>query len=407
MQHSRALTAWLLASLFAIALPRMTLALTIPGADGSDGVFAPDADVEVDLSLAPTAAWDSPGNGNGVYDPDKWAVVFKYRSVQIPAGVTVTFKNHPSGAPVVWLVSSDVNIAGILSLNGQNYVGLRVHAAPGPGGFAGGVANQSAFAVEGGGLGIGGGLASFEGGSHATSGQGNPSPTYGNPRILPLVGGSGGGGEENGGGGGGGAILVAAGGTLTVDGLIKAAGGNGRNDCCYHRAGSGAGGAVRLVADALAGAGRIYALGGLTRFGGEGRIRLEAVQTSATWDLQPVTTLMTPDNPVLLWPPDDAPTVRLVSIGGHLFPADPGARLDPGREDITMDLAEAQQIVLETANVDPAASVQVRVTPEHGAPLFIDAVFQSGNRTLATWTATADLPDGYLMVQAHAVNPAP
>jgi hypothetical protein len=59
--------------------------LTIPGADGSDGTFAPTANVTVDLSLAPTAGWDSIGSGNGVYDPDKWAVVFKYASVSIPS----------------------------------------------------------------------------------------------------------------------------------------------------------------------------------------------------------------------------------------------------------------------------------------------------------------------------------
>ncbi|MBK8093158.1 MAG: hypothetical protein IPK32_14525 [Verrucomicrobiaceae bacterium] len=93
--------------------------LTIPS-DGSDGAFAPAANVEIDLGLATTALWNTPGSGNGVYDAEKWAVVFKYSSVNIPAGVKVTFKNHPTYAPVVWLVQGNVTIAGELSLKGKD-----------------------------------------------------------------------------------------------------------------------------------------------------------------------------------------------------------------------------------------------------------------------------------------------
>lgn len=71
------------------------------GSDGSDGVFNPLASVQIDLSLAATATWDTPSPvpGQGVYDPVQWAVVFKYSSITIPNGVSVSFKNHPSGAP--------------------------------------------------------------------------------------------------------------------------------------------------------------------------------------------------------------------------------------------------------------------------------------------------------------------
>jgi len=97
--------------------------------DGSDGAFNPTANVEVDLSQAVTGApgvwgepWLQPGTGTGVYDADKWAVVFKYSSVNIPSGVTVTFKNHASRAPVVWLVQGNTTIAGTVNLDGQAYV---------------------------------------------------------------------------------------------------------------------------------------------------------------------------------------------------------------------------------------------------------------------------------------------
>ena len=83
--------------------------LTIPGADGSDGSLHVTEDTVIDLSLATggapgTDAWqqDNTANaGNGVYDPDKWAVVFKYTSVTVDADATLSFANHPTRAPVV------------------------------------------------------------------------------------------------------------------------------------------------------------------------------------------------------------------------------------------------------------------------------------------------------------------
>jgi hypothetical protein len=75
-----------------------------------------------------------------VYDPDKWAVVFKYTTIDI--SVNVYFSNHPSGAPVVWLASGDVTIEGQVNLDGEYgrpYFDFdRPFAESGPGGFGGG-----------------------------------------------------------------------------------------------------------------------------------------------------------------------------------------------------------------------------------------------------------------------------
>ena len=53
---------------------------------------------------------------------------------------TVTFKNHPTYVPVVWLVQGNVSIAGTLRLSGQNGTGNVVEALtppePPPGDFA-------------------------------------------------------------------------------------------------------------------------------------------------------------------------------------------------------------------------------------------------------------------------------
>ncbi len=159
----------LLATLSLSTCLRPALAqLTIPS-DGSDGVFAPTADTIVDLSQAVTGHWDDNNTANagkGIYDPDKWAIVFKYSSINIPGvrdtnsnvvGVAITFRNHPSRAPVVWLVRGDVTIDGLLNLNGESKFrgpDALQPGEPGPGGFRGGVEGPQGL---GAGLGPGGG----------------------------------------------------------------------------------------------------------------------------------------------------------------------------------------------------------------------------------------------------------
>ena len=107
----------------AACLPPAHAQLVIPS-DGSDGAFNPGlspTNVVIDLSQAVTGNWNannSANAGKGIYDASKWAIVFKYSSVNIPAGVTVSFKNHPTHAPVVWLVQGDVTVNGNVSLNG-------------------------------------------------------------------------------------------------------------------------------------------------------------------------------------------------------------------------------------------------------------------------------------------------
>lgn len=184
------------------------------GSDGSDGPFNPfNLETVIDLSLAVTAAWDTPSPfpGQGVYDPEKWAIVFKYTTINIPPGVTVSFLNHPSGAPVVWLTTGNVTMQGSVVLDGQDYLNgggqSFVYSIPGPGGFAGGAGLSGGLPASGG-FGPGGGAVGA-GGSY----------NYGNPNIIPLIGGSGGGGWGNftwTGGAGGGAILLASSGNITL-----------------------------------------------------------------------------------------------------------------------------------------------------------------------------------------------
>ncbi|MCP4250596.1 MAG: hypothetical protein GY778_26435, partial [bacterium] len=220
------------------------------GSDGSDGALSINTATVIDLSLADGTP------GNGTYDPALHAVVFNYTTIDIIGSLTVSFADHPSGAPVVWLASGDVTIisGAVLTLDGSagQPAGstLRVAASPGPGGFPGGFGGAVlATRFPSGGYGPGGpsidpagGDMGGSGGSYATTGTlGGGSvnvdlgPTYGNICLLPLIGGSGGAGgwdavtgECGGGGGaGGGAILIASSGTITMSATIRAGGGAG------------------------------------------------------------------------------------------------------------------------------------------------------------------------------------
>ena len=142
------------ASLLLLLAPALVSGMDV-GSDGTDGILSitGTGTTNIDLSLATTAIWTTPGTGSGVYDSTKWAVVFKYDSVYVATGKTVTFTNHPSGAPVVWLVLRGARIDGTVRLDGQGYRTNGAFAVGGPGGFRGGRSWLSAQSLGSAGLG--------------------------------------------------------------------------------------------------------------------------------------------------------------------------------------------------------------------------------------------------------------
>ena len=365
--------------------------LTIPS-DGSDGAFAPVANVEIDLGLATTALWTAPGSGNGVYDPEKWAVVFKYSSVNIPAGVTVTFKNHPSYAPVVWLVQGNVTIAGELNLDGKSggvagSVEALIPAEPGPGGFRGAAKGP---------LGYGQGL-----GPGARPGDiGRYSEAYGNPQIGPLIGGSGGSASywhydriPN---GGGGAILIATQASVSLIGTITA---NSPNQPSM----SGSGGAIKIIASAIAGTGILSArstAGNPTN----GRIRLETNSLSTALLTYPESVAIPPANPPVIWPAANAPTARVISVDSINAPLDPRAPL-VAAADVAIQNSNQVNILIETTNFPIEGAVQFNITPKFGDRTTLTATRLSGDITSAIWRVQTTLPQGFVTLQARATQP--
>lgn len=398
--------------------------LVVPGADGSDGIFNPTEDVVIDLSLAATGNWDdpSPVEGNGVYDPEKWAIIFKYSEVDIPAGVTVRFENHPANPPVVWLVSGGVEISGILNLDGeQGHLGTESQrfANGGPGGFRGGYATNTDGGPSATGMGPGGGPFSNRSGSYGTAfHQDLEDRVYGNSSILPLIGGSGGSGASSnnhrphGAGGGGGAILIATTDSFQLNGTISARGGrSGVPNINNANMFPGSGGAIRVISPSISGNGTLQAdapnaagLGGGIRRGGDGRIRLESNRIDLTSIGSPRYSRALPGAVARLWPAEDVPTLTPVSIGGQTIPADPNSKFEFPNADVLLNEAGEATLLLESRNLPDTATVTVRMVPEEGPDQVVIADFVSENGDgVSTWEAQLDLQGGFAAIQARAV----
>ena len=404
-------TTGLLSLLAVVLTAQMSLAVFSSGSDGSDGAFSPSADVEVAL----------PDDG-----------VLQYTTVDIPAGVTVTFTKNASNTPVKILASGDVTIEGIINVSGKNSPSVVVPGEGGPGGYGGGKGGlQISYGVRGEGTGSGGG-----GGPrtdyHAFSGCGGGAGyavaggagdtysgvlapggvggfAYGNARLLPLFGGSGGGGAGGttggvggSGGGGGGVILIASDTTITVNGTILANGGNGIAGTAglTGAGGSGSGGAIRLVANAITGEGTISAVGGApvggkncTSGGGSvGRINLEANSLSRIAGTAPP--YNSDDPPYYALEPPNMPTLAITSIGGEsVTGVASGSRTSP---DVILPstVRNPADVVVTATNIPSGTQVTVNVIAETGNTVVSYSALLSGSESFSTATVSVDVPIG-------------
>lgn len=418
------------------ALPHAALGQCNSGSDGSDGPFVFVLDqgstttMTVDLRLAADGPWTlpSPAAGQGVYDAANWAVVFKYTTIQVPAGKTVRFTNHRSGAPVVWLATGNVLIEGTVTLDGSagasGSLGPRF-AEAGPGGFDGGArGNDAVFDPASGGFGPGGafaGLTTVFGGGGGFAVSGNPGSggqplggsAYGNPTLVPLIGGSGGsagvgassGSQSGNAGAGGGAITIAATfpSTITIvsGGIIRVQGGGGG----FTSAGAGSGGAIRLVANTVTVNGQMFANGGTGGTGGSGsgaagRIRIDSPTVLGSGSISPTYTSAFTCRPVF----QAVPTIRVVEIGGQAVPADPSARITT----IDTQVNAATPVDVEVAGtgipVTAQVTVELIIVPARGQKIvtLFGPFAPSPDGTLSAILADVTLPPELSEIQLRA-----
>ncbi len=401
------------------------------------------------LATGPALAFDSGSTGaDGAFTPQVDTVlplppdgVFNFTSVNIPAGVTVTFGKNTLNTPVVWLVSGDVNIAGTVDVSGQaatdvgaagdgNVGDDGLPGTGGPGGYGGGRGGEPAADGErraGAGLGPGGGAGGYSAGANASqqlgggtgafAAVGSNSPVgpqsahgapYGSSLLLPLIGGSGGGGgcgglafHGSGGGGGGGAVLIAASGTVDIAGNLKAEGGanglrTGSGVGCI--GGPGAGGGVRVVATTIRGEGTVSALGGVYREnsfyrGGAGRIRFEAESYQRVKASTPVHTFGAPSALFV----SGGPSVRITSVAGQPVPAEP---IGVGDVNLPEDTANPLEIVFETTGIPVGNVVELSVIPAYGVKTTAVSPALAGSTESATASVFVSLPQGPSVLSA-------
>jgi hypothetical protein len=387
------------------------------GSTGADGAFAPTTTQSIAV----------PDSG-----------VFNFTTVNIPAGVTITFTRNSTNKPLTILASGDVVIAGTINIDGKVGNTNGSGGFGGPGGFNGGSGgygfDQSFTGVPGDGPGAGGGGISSStttfpgsggGGGFGTNGavgqsgtvSGQAGPRFGTVTILPLVGGSGGGGggarnndRGGAGGGGGGAILIASSGTITFSGTIQGRGGNGGSGNAG--GGAGSGGAVRFIANTIVGAGNLNVSGGSGGganlsfnggSGGQGWVRIEA------YDYSGFTGTTTPANIIsFAFPhpvtPPNAPSLRIASVGGVTAPANPLGSLQ-GVPDVIVPSSQANPVTvaLEGSNLPLGTIVQVILTPSRGARTTVQSSGLAGTESASTANASVSLPGGISVVSASAV----
>jgi len=360
------------------------------GSTGTDGAFAPSINTTVTI----------PSDG-----------ILNYTTFNIPAGVTIKYAPNTTNTPVYILVQGDAIIDGTIDISGLD--GDVLGSLP-PGGFAGGVPqliNGGGGRGPGGSGGAGGGT-SGNGASYRTSGVlrtttngSNVGPVYGSAALQPLIGGSGGGATDitssqpgNRGGSGAGAMLLAVSGTLTFDGQILATGGNGApsTPVTSQGAGAGSGGAVRIVATNLSGAGSIDISGGTGGDGasgnggnaGRGRARLEADTFAFTGTVTLNDFATSTPQPVFA---ANLPTILITSVAGSAVPANP-----TGENDVVLPSTIVNPVTVDFAasGVPIGSTVELTVTPIFGAVTSVTSSALAGIVDASTASATATLPSG-------------
>ena len=393
----------------ALALATTAIAQVNSGSNGSDGALNPTSDLVIDMADHP----------DGIYH---------YTSVNIPAGVTVSFIPNAANTPVVWLAQQQVLISGSVNLNGHE-INFATGQPGGPGGFAGGAApaggNPPHLGQGPGGGGVDPADAQQVGGNAAygleAATSGHPSGSiYGNKFLLPLMGGSGGSGGysygySNGGGGGGGAMLIASSAGIRIDGSISANGGGAppRGEQINFLGGGGAsGGAIRLVAQLVEGSGSISVSGGLagnyanygtrTARAGGGRIRIDAFENRFNGSSGGA--FSTGFQPIIIPAEGQGLQLNIAAVADVDVSATPTGQLTSPDVIIPANQQNPVSIVVRCTNIPLNTEIIVDVTPANGATVRATGLNTAGTQASSTATVNVTMPRGGGTIQAKAVS---
>lgn len=378
------------------------------GSNGSDGAYRPTASGDFD-----------PAALNIDRDSDN---IFHFTTLEIPAGVTIRLrasKMRRTG-PVYFLATGAVNIEGTLDLRGQDghpvtaVLNDRYLSEPGAGGYPGGMGILPGMPNTGR-RGYGpGSLATPSGAlcvaTHAASNL--CQRAYGNPYLVPLIGGSGGegyfkttgGAAAIGGGAGGGAIRIASSVSLRVAGAILANGGASvpPQGSGVDAGSPGSGGAIHLQAPSLTlvSGYRLEVLPGAggTSIGSPGRVRVEASSVSGG------VALPVPLSPLAQAPlPTSFPTLRIVTVNGQPVPPQPLG--SSATADVQITAAQNVPIQIAATGLPTGTQVQALVFTDgvtNANDLVPTPVPLAGSLSSSTATITANLTQGFYRILVFA-----
>ena len=357
-----------------IALTASTVAGAQTFNSGSTG-----ADGPINVTSGQTITYPVPPDG-----------IINATTVTVASG-RLQFACNEKNTPVYLLATGDVSISGFNGVISVEPTGISsgLQGQPGGcGGFAGGEPGVGG-GDAGDGHGPGGGkgwtstITSPGHGSYGTTTNSNPpgqqGAIYGSNLLVPLVGGSGGGGTNGrGGAGGGGALLIASNTRIVaaVNAGVSAAGGS--KPVNSHASGSG--GAVRLIAPRIEGAGFVDVSGGASG-GGRGRIRLDTLDRSA-FNLSGLSVGTYSIGSLMEVFPTGTPALDFTNIAGTGIP--------DGSNPVPIALSAAaspsQTLVLRARNFKPSEVVAVRVvlTPQSGPRIVLDDTIDMAGQPTAT-----------------------
>ncbi len=314
--------------------------------------------------------------------------VLHYKRFEVTADGSVSFQKNALNTPVTLLAQGEVVITGDVFLDATPATGLDPGRG-GPGGFDGGRPAQAGF-PPGWGKGPGGGApgdGSTAGpGGFATPGTIGGFPdhlglTYGDPLLLPLIGGSGGGGRTDqfvSGGGGGGAILIASNVRIALPGPNRGIFARALDNFGYN---DGSGGGIRLVAPVIEGIGIVTASGGPQ--GGAGRVRLDSPDLSKA-NFNMVRSVFSAGALMLTKLPIQ-PRLNLLKIGDSDIAPD---ALEPVSLIFPSGVPAERVIRVQARDFNAVVPIRLALIPDHGERVVVDA--QIDNR--AAGTATVDVP---------------
>ena len=355
-------------------------AIAQPFDAGSTGADGP-------LNVTANTTLNMPANG-----------VFNFTTINVNAGVTLTFNRNALNTPVYLLATSNVTINGTIDLSGTSGGGL-APGRGGPGGFDGGYPGLDANTPSGGGLGPGGApggiaccfAASAGAGGYSTLGgvsqTTNKGAIYGSALLIPVVGGSGGGGTSGGtvwgGGGGGGAILIASSTRIDVNsgGTVRA---NGGGICISGSNNGGSGGAIRLVAPLVTGSGNLQSLGVCN--GGDGRIRIDTTsRRSVLFSSSPAASI----GANLAVFPGVIPRLDIIDAAGTPIPeGNPG----PVTVQLPFGSSTNRTVTVQARDFNSVVPISLVLTPDSGRPQIYQGSIDNAASNPAQTTIDVTVP---------------